>query len=98
MGNDPFGSAALRRIEWLTLLLGGVGAAWAGWRWGWRGSVGLAVGAVLSWVNFRWLKGSVQAFEPPKIHPRKHGSHCQPHASPPPPAPPRPGRTHAAQQ
>ena len=62
MGNDPFGSAALRRIEWLTLLLGGVGAAWAGWRWGWRGSVGLAVGAVLSWVNFRWLKGSVQAF------------------------------------
>jgi hypothetical protein len=62
MGSEPFGSAALRRIEWLTLALGGAGAAWAGWRWGWRGSAGLAVGATLSWVNFRWLKGSVQAF------------------------------------
>ena len=62
MGSEPFGSATLRRIEWLTLALGGLGAIWAGWRWGWRGSAGLAVGAVLSWLNFRWLKGSVQAF------------------------------------
>jgi hypothetical protein len=62
MGGEPFGSAAIRRIEWLTLVLGGAGTAWAGWRWGWRGSVGLAIGAVLSWINFRWLKGSVQAF------------------------------------
>ena len=62
MGGEPFGSAALRRVEWLTLALGGAGAAWAGWRWGWRGSAGLAIGAALSWVNFRWLKGSVQAF------------------------------------
>jgi ATP synthase I chain len=62
MGSEPFGSATLRRIEWLTLVIGGVGAAGAAWRWGWRGSAGLAIGAVLSWVNFRWLKGSVQAF------------------------------------
>ena len=62
MASEPFGSAALRRIEWLTLALGGAGAAWAGWRWGWRGTVGLAGGAVISWVNFRWLKASVQAF------------------------------------
>ena len=62
MGSEPFGSATLRRIEWLTLALGAAGATWAGWRWGWRGSAGLAVGAVLSWINFRWLKGSVQAF------------------------------------
>jgi hypothetical protein len=62
MGNEPFGTAALRRIEWLTLVLGGLGAAWAAWRWGWRGSSGLALGAALSWINFRWLKGSVQAF------------------------------------
>ena len=62
MASEPFGTATLRRIEWLTLGLGGGGAAWAGTRWGWQGSVGLAVGAVLSWVNFRWLKGSVQAF------------------------------------
>jgi len=62
MASEPFGSATLRRIEWLTLVLGGLGAAWAGWRWGWRGSAGLAMGAAISWVNFRWLKGSVQAF------------------------------------
>lgn len=62
MASEPFGTATLRRIEWLTLVLGGLGAAWAGWRWGWRGSLGLAVGVVLSWINFRWLKGSVQAF------------------------------------
>jgi ATP synthase I subunit len=62
MSSEPFGSAALRRVEWLTLVLGGLGGAWAGWRWGWQGSAGLAVGAVIAWVNFRWLKGSVQAF------------------------------------
>jgi hypothetical protein len=62
MGNEPFGSATLRRIEWLTLVLGGLGAAWAGRRWGWQGSAGFAIGAALSWINFRWLKGSVQAF------------------------------------
>jgi hypothetical protein len=62
MASEPFGAAALRRVEWLTLALGGTGAAWAGWRWGGLGSAGLAIGAVISWVNFRWLKGSVQAF------------------------------------
>ena len=62
MANEPFGSATLRRIEWLTLMMGGLGAAWAAWRWGWRGALGLVLGVLLSWVNFRWLKGSVQAF------------------------------------
>jgi hypothetical protein len=62
MAAEPFGSAALRRIEWLTLVLGGAGAAWGGWHWGWRGSAAVALGAGISWINFRWLKGSVQAF------------------------------------
>ena len=62
MSKEPFGTATLRRIEWLTLGLAALGTAWAGRRWGWRGSVGLALGAALSWINFRWLKGSVQAF------------------------------------
>jgi hypothetical protein len=62
MAAEPFGSATVRHIEWLTLLLGGLGAAWAGWRWGWRGAVGLMLGALLSWINLRWLKGSVTAF------------------------------------
>ncbi len=62
MGSEPFGSATVRRVEWLTLLLGGLGTVWAAWHWGWRGGAGLAIGAVLSWINFRWLKGGVQAF------------------------------------
>ena len=62
MAAEAFGSATVRRIEWLTLAIGGLGAAWAGWRWGWRGALGLALGAGLSWINLRWLKGSVMAF------------------------------------
>lgn len=62
MAGEVFGDAILRRVEWLTLLLGAVGAVWAAWRWGWRGAVGLALGAILSWVNFRWLKGGVRGF------------------------------------
>jgi hypothetical protein len=62
MPDEPFGSATLRRVEWLTLTLGGGGTALAGWRWGWRGALGVALGTLLSWVNFRWLKGGVHAF------------------------------------
>jgi ATP synthase I subunit len=62
MPAEIFGDAILRRVGWLTLLLGGMGAVWAGWHWGWRGAVGLALGAVLSWINFRWLKDGVQGF------------------------------------
>jgi hypothetical protein len=62
VANEAFGSATLRRIEWLTLAIGAAGSVAAGWRWGWRGAVGLAIGAILSWLNFRWLKGSVLAF------------------------------------
>jgi len=61
MPDEAFGSATLRRVEWLTLALGGLGTALAAWRWGWRGGLGVALGAVLSWINFRWLKGGVQA-------------------------------------
>ena len=62
MASEPLGSATLRRVEWLTLMIGGLTAAWAGWRWGLRGALGVILGALLSWINFRWLKGSVQAF------------------------------------
>jgi hypothetical protein len=62
VGSEAFGSATLRRIEWLTLAIGAAASVWAGARWGWRGALGLAIGAMLSWLNFRWLKGSVLAF------------------------------------
>ncbi len=59
---QAFGGATLRRIEWLTIVLGAMGACWGTWRWGLRGGAGLGLGAALSWINFRWLKASVQAF------------------------------------
>jgi hypothetical protein len=62
MASEGLGDATVRRVEWLTLALGGLGVAWAAWRWGWRGAAGMALGAGMSWVNFRWLKGSVRAF------------------------------------
>ena len=62
MASEVLGNATIRRVEWLTLVIGGLGVAWAGWRWGWRGAVGMALGAGISWINFRWLKGSVRAF------------------------------------
>jgi hypothetical protein len=52
---------AEQRIAWLTLILGGVTAiivailrhpAWA---------EGLAIGTVLAWLNFRWLKRGLDA-------------------------------------
>lgn len=62
MQAEAFGSATIRRVEWLTLALGGLGAIWAASRWGWRGALGVCIGTVLSWLNFRWLKGGVHAF------------------------------------
>jgi small-conductance mechanosensitive channel len=52
----PPGSQTERRISWLTLLFGAVGAAVALFLrnrvWG----AGLVIGAVLGWLNFRWLR------------------------------------------
>jgi ATP synthase I chain len=62
MPDEAFGDATLRRVEWLTLTLGACATVVAVWRWGWRGALGVAFGTVLSWLNFRWLKGGVQAF------------------------------------
>jgi len=58
---DSFYRAAERRIEWLTLALGLAGAAFAGMRWGWGPGAGVALGAALTWLNFRWLKQGVGA-------------------------------------
>lgn len=60
MNSSAFSDASLRRIEWLTLILGGIGAVWAATRWGWKGGAGLAIGATLSWINFRWIQGTVR--------------------------------------
>jgi hypothetical protein len=56
---ESFYAAAERRIEWLTAACGLVGAAAALARWGWRSCEGVALGAALTWLNFRWLKQGV---------------------------------------
>jgi hypothetical protein len=53
--------AAEHRIEWMTLAFGLGGAATVLVRWGWRAGVGVAIGAALAWLNFRWLKQGVAA-------------------------------------
>jgi hypothetical protein len=58
---DSFYAAAERRIERLTLALGLAGAVFALVRWGWRSGAGLALGAGLMWLNFRWLKQGIGA-------------------------------------
>ena len=58
---SPAGLQTERRIAWLTLAFGVaacVGAAFAGSRV-WAG--GLLVGAVLAWLNFRWLRRGMDA-------------------------------------
>ena len=58
---ENFYAAAERRVEWLTAVLGLAGAAFALARWGWLWSAGVALGAGITWVNFRWLKLGVSA-------------------------------------
>ena len=60
-GGGSIGRRTERRIGWLTLLFGfvatAVGAALGYKLW----AAGLAIGTVLGWLNFRWLKGAVDA-------------------------------------
>ncbi len=53
--------AAERRVEQLTLGLGAAGSIGSGIRWGWKAALGFALGVVLAWLNFRWLKQGVYA-------------------------------------
>lgn len=58
---DPVGTATERRIAWLTPTIGVVAAlaiAFAGRRdW----AAGVAVGSILAWFNFRWLRQGMDA-------------------------------------
>jgi len=60
-GNESYYRVAERRIEYVTLGIGAAGTIgallWAGIRAG----AGVAVGAVLAWLNYRWLKQGVGA-------------------------------------
>lgn len=53
--DERFHAGFSRHIQWLTLAFGFAAALWAAIartpRWG----VGIAIGAALAWLNFRWL-------------------------------------------
>jgi len=60
--SDSIYVAAEHRIEWMTLAFGLAGAVFVLVRWGVRPGAGVALGAALAWLNFRWLKQGVTAF------------------------------------
>jgi len=48
-----------RRIARLTLLLGGIACASAYFLFSIRVGAGVLIGALLAWINFRWLKSAL---------------------------------------
>jgi hypothetical protein len=53
---SEFYTAAERRIEYYAAAIGAVGAVVALTFWGWRAGVGVAGGAAISWLNYRWMR------------------------------------------
>lgn len=56
-------SASERRIEWGTIALGAAAAVFAAARVTERAALGVAVGTLLAWINFRWLRSAVLTLE-----------------------------------
>ena len=57
-------SPYLKSEEWiarLTLLLGALAAVLIGWFYGHSWGEGILVGAMLAWLNFRWLRRGLDA-------------------------------------
>jgi small-conductance mechanosensitive channel len=50
-----------RRIAWLTLVVGALAAAGASYLFTIRVGAGVLIGAVLAWINFRWLEHALIA-------------------------------------
>jgi small-conductance mechanosensitive channel len=57
--DETFYAAAERRIEYLTIAIGASAAIASAFIWNWRVGAGVASGAALSWINYRWLKQGV---------------------------------------
>lgn len=61
MAMDPsFYSAAERRIEYWTIAIGAAAAASAAIFWSASAGGGVAIGAVFSWINFRWMRRGIE--------------------------------------
>lgn len=54
--NTEFYTAAERRIEYFAAAIGAVGTVVALIFWGRREGAGVAVGAAISWLNYRWMR------------------------------------------
>lgn len=50
-----------KRIAQLTLIVGTLAALPVGYFHGWRWGLGIFIGAVLAWFNFRWLQKGLDA-------------------------------------
>ena len=61
MTEEVAGAATERRIAWLTLSLGFAAAAILALSHQRPWATGLAIGTVLAWLNFRWLKRGLDA-------------------------------------
>ncbi len=59
--DELFYRAAERRIEYFAVGLGAAATMIAAPLWGARAAVGVGAGALLAWLNFRWLKQGVGA-------------------------------------
>jgi small-conductance mechanosensitive channel len=58
-GDEEFYAAAERRIEYFTLSIAAVATVIVAWFWGRAAAAGFAAGAILSWINYRWMKQGV---------------------------------------
>jgi len=50
-----------KRISYLTLVFGALAGIPVGYFHGWRWGLGIFIGAVLAWFNFRWLQKGLDA-------------------------------------
>lgn len=57
--SETFYAGAERRIEYFALVAGAVGAVLAAILWSGLAALGVASGAALSWINFRWMKQGI---------------------------------------
>jgi hypothetical protein len=68
--DDEFYERVTSRIFRVTLVIAGAGTLAAlAWR-GWRVGAGFALGAAISWINFRWLKHAVDSLSGKRARPR----------------------------
>jgi hypothetical protein len=61
LNDEAFYAAAERRIEYLTIAIGVIASLAVAVHWGMKSGAGLGAGAVLSWINYRWMKQGVNA-------------------------------------